>query len=796
MSRQPRKRQRLLTSTEVHEKTSHIVLSSNANQLYQLLSHVHVPVSTSTVTLASIHVSVQSLAHPVQSLALHNLRSLPSYQPFLQLDLLEPPLPSHAPLLLLILATTSGGASNLSGVLRDYLDVQPGKKQASSSSSLSSSSSSSPPVVRLGELLSTIVSHGMDDELRESLASALRDSTTTKWTAASIQRLLSPSSPTSSSSSSTLSVRYVLLVSYLARQIDGDKMSTLQSISVMQSIANVSYRNKTLDEVIQTCRSLVEHLAQSFQSVADDVSEKRRLMFGFFVICNKSYEKLVELEQRVPMKRLLLIPMEGWTTLASAGGGHDDDEVDAQGHLLESERATRQRPRVVVGRFWTDQITCFQWKKKDVHDLLRQVRADVTGRKRREGGGLGKSAASVASSATTTTLWDIFHRVACLCEDTNDSFRMLWKLADHLPIVGSISTPVGAASTEEGEEEEEEEIKLQSMVCYCKMTVSSLRSLTTDRVGSTSTPSTNEMLKMSIRCLTKLIGAFSDIHLLAWSTLINVGVCTALNNILLRHNHFNDNGVVNTLSAMYCLLEASLDLDELYSDDGRGGGRRLCLNVTEWTTARSRMMTDISDTMFCRGVCGVMKKMDSCKITHEAFELLVNNMCQVWCSLEGKNILDGSGECIAMETLSRGLSRCGLVTTMKHMLRRAPKGGRGEGEGRTKESNQGEVVVGGGTLRQVLNGKMGSEKGDETGNRLHECLLWILQNEWNEVLAKLLLEENEMVELLWDCMMNTKHGLGTIALQRLQTLKFGHVMISGARSKLLSALLNACPLLN
>ena len=575
----------------------------------------------------------------------------------------------------------------------------------------------------------------------------------------------------------------------------------------MQSIANVSYRNKTLDEVVQTCRSLVEHLAQSFQSVADDVLEKRRLMFGFFVICNKSYEKLVELERRVPMKRLLFIPMEGWATLAPAGGGHEDgdDEVDAQGHLLESERQTRQRPCVVVGRFWTDQITCFQWKKKDVHDLLRQVQTDIEGRKRRGGGGLGKSAASVASSATTTTLWDIFHRVACLCEDTNDSFRMLWKLADHLPIVGSISTPAGAASTEE-EEEEQERSKLQSMVCYCKMTVSSLRSLTTDRVGSTSTPSTNEMLKMSIRCLTKLIGAFSDIHLLAWSTLINDGVCTALNNILLRHNHFNDNGVVNTLSAMYCLLEASLDLDELYSmDDGRGGGgggggggRRLCLNITEWATARSRMMTDISDTMFCRGVCGVMRKMDSCKITHEAFELLVNNMCQVWCSLEGKNIQDGSGECIAMETLSRGLSRCGLVKTMKHMLRRAPEGegGGGEGEGGTKESSQGEVVVGGGTLRQVLNGKMGSEKGDETGHRLHELLLWILQNEWNEMLAKLLLEENKMVELLWDCMMRTQHGLGKIALQRLQTLKFGHVMISGARSKLLSALLNACPLLN
>ena len=696
----------------------------------------------------------------------HSSSSFSSFLLIRQLDLLSPsPITSlHIPPLFLILATTQ----DKTVFLHDYFSEQ---------------STTAKLLVLISVLLKSLIQYNVVDELKSSIAAALRSSKHT-LNAATLQQLIKKDAPKNDAApkkdAAFQSMKYILLVGYLIRQLCGINMSTLQSKSVLQSVTDLSFDNSTAHEVIETSRSLVERLCSTHQSVDfANSTERRKLLASFFVCCNKSYVRLHAL------RNVLLIPMVGWESLkavnintnisdSNSDSDSDPSEAETEGHLRN------ERPCIVRGRFWTDLLSHLE--DDDVHEILQTVHS--------------------------VSLWDIFYRVSCLCDDPNDSFRILWKLADHL---NAEKTNVALVRVQLQNEQKYG----QSLHNFCRMIVNSLRSLGMD-ISNIDREESTECLKWSMRCLTKLIGILSDAEPRAWSSLVNGGAITALNTILLRYKHFNDNSVLNSITAMYCLTQTAIGLYErLFDDLGASdhSGHEQQKSTTHaglerlWQQTTVKLSHEISELMFCIGILKVMNN-SSCKIMFEAFELLVANVSEVWSMAEdtvednNRNTAssnNGGLESLQMSTLAESLSRANLVQSLLCLLRESEEtdqqkrgqAGAGGGAGVTG-GGAGKVVDG--NMRRILNGKLGSEKGSDCAARLQEWVLWTVQNPWNGVLAQSMLDEPTFIDAFWDCMFHTKHGSGGETLRRLQRLKFASTNIRETPcARLLDELLEGCP---
>jgi hypothetical protein len=320
----------------------------------------------------------------------------------------------------------------------------------------------------------------------------------------------------------------------------------------------------------------------------------------------------------------------------------------------------------------------------------------------------------------------------------------------------------------------------------------------------------NNSNNVSIRCLTKLIGLLSASSIHAWSTFIECGCIRTLNIILHRAKHFNDNGILNSLTAMYRVTDMSMELHDRLNHNGSTHARI-------WKTTAITLAQNLSDVMFCRALCNVMKKY-SCKIVYESMELLVNNIYEVWGTVEesrtgtmrssGSSDHDDHDE-VQMAALAKSLSMGGIVATMQCIMRKGVTNPTCTTTGTSQDQRNGtsttnnhverEKVGKDGTLRQVLNGKLGKERGLESAGRLLDWLFWALKHAWNEELALSIMKEKHFVSALWDCMLTTKYGIGQELLTKLQEFKFNgsqHVQRGSGRDQLLRQLLEQCPLLN
>ena len=124
------------------------------------------------------------------------------------------------------------------------------------------------------------------------------------------------------------------------------------------------------------------------------------------MICNKAYVRLHTLRKNGDTT-IVLLPMSGWCVL----GKEIIDDNDDDGGTNDTDAI---RLSIVRGRFFTDQINS-NFSENDITEMLTALQTTSTN-----------------GNIITVTFWDIFYRVACLCDDENDSFRLLWCCADHL----------------------------------------------------------------------------------------------------------------------------------------------------------------------------------------------------------------------------------------------------------------------------------------------------------------------------------------------------------------------------
>ena len=419
-------------------------------------------------------------------------------------------------------------------------------------------------------------------------------------------------------------------------------MKSLQSKSILSSVQELSFATTPSVDVIHLSRSYVEHLASSYQGTIDPI-EKTKLIASFFSLSNKTYTRLhtlskSKLPKGIGSQRILLLPEKGWVKLennnsndnndnnatASSHGDFEDDDFENEdedeedeSYLLENERIVNVRPCIVRGRFWTDQITS-NLTNADVKEILHVLQP--------------------------MCLWDIFYQLSCLCEDPNDSFRILWILADHLnsdhknntlDIQRQLTNPI---------QNNIHHLQWQtSLSSFCKMLVNSLRqlvtnitensinpnntntinnTLTTDNNVSSSTTSsttsnttssttsstTMDTILMAMRCLNKLIGILSSESSKAWSSLLINGAMTTLQLILFRHKHFNNNGVINSITAMHCICQQSL---ALYDQHEHIDDQTVLFNTelyNLWRKTTSKLANDVSEVMYCVALTRVMRE--------------------------------------------------------------------------------------------------------------------------------------------------------------------------------------------
>ena len=660
-SSRPKKRQRHLTKTEVYEKTCQILLASTPSQLYQLIKNVQLkipPLPSSNISLSTISNLAHLHSEQIQTLLFHNLRKLKGYQGLLTFICTKnsPSMP-NVPIIILLLATIREKEI----FLRDLLDVplRPDKR-----------------IENLANLLSMLIELKLNASLKDLVVAALKSSKHRQpidyWNATVISRMLQDSQHSSQ--------QYILFISYIQRQLHGIKMSTLKSKSVLQRIEEVVYDGFTSQQVVDHCRLMVEQLTSSYQSIDGQQStiviEKRNLLSGFFLICNKAYVRLHTLRKNGDTT-IVLLPMSGWCVL----GKEIIDDNDDDGGTNDTDAI---RLSIVRGRFFTDQINS-NFSENDITEMLTALQTTSTN-----------------GNIITVTFWDIFYRVACLCDDENDSFRLLWCCADHL------DGPCQIVKIQLNND------KNLSLKYFCSMVVSSLNSVATNIASislksyspsfSTTVISKNEQqmsAMSSIRCLTKLIGILSESNVYAWSSLIECGCMRVLNIILLRSKHFNDNGLLNTIIAMYRITQMSIELHSILPTTTEAHCRM-------YYNTSINLANDISDTMLCRALCRVMKK-SSCKIIHECFELLVDNFHLVWKNVEKTN---NKNEDFSMNALARSLTRGGIIETMKFLMRKGkvcPKDDKNNGTNKMKKSassSSSSDYDSDGSLRKILNGKI------------------------------------------------------------------------------------------
>ena len=756
----------------MHEKTCQILLNSTPTQLFQLLDAIALNVKTipQPSTLTTVATVVIAHSETIQQLLLHNLRSLPGYSGLL--SILSTQFRISQKSLLILLSATPAKVQ----FLADYLDAsRPGQPNSSTAILLN--------------LLSMVVDFNVENDCKDLIVAAFKSSKhhqhllSQNSTVSSMMQQLQQQQSTGGSPTGTL--QQILLLGYIQRHLHGTNMSSLQSRSVLQTLSEVSYETFTTEQVVEHCRTIVEQLTITYQSIGEDsigegdeitattanTKEKRKLLAGFFVCCNKAYLRCRALQQNGD-KRILLRPLTGWSRLVEKGGVRVNAYTDDEGEDEEEEGfgvgaiVHPRRLSIVRGRFFTDQINA-RLNARDITEILTELRSSVT-------------------------IWDIFYRVACLCDDQNDSFRLLWRMSDHLDNPCTIV-------------QQQLNHALPSLTCFCKMVVSSLNAIATPIASaSSSLSSNNNSNNVSIRCLTKLIGLLSASSIHAWSTFIECGCIRTLNIILLRSKHFNDNGILNSLTAMYRVTDMSMELHDRLNHNGSTHARI-------WKTTAITLAQNLSDVMFCRALCNVMKRHSS-KIVCESMELLVNNMYEVWGTVEesrtGTMRRSGSSDHdeVQMAALAKSLSIGGIVATMKFIMRKGitttcTTGTSQDQRNGTTSNNhvEREKVDKDGTLRQVLNGKLGKERGLESADRLLDWLFWALKHAWNEELALSIMKEKHFISALWDCMLTTKYGIGQELLAKLQEFKFNgsqHIQRGSGRDQLLRQLLEQCPLLN